>query len=70
MLGDPRSHGLWERSAPPPPAMPPLVGDVAVIGVGFTSLSAALPLAKAAPVSSCSRRRRSASAAPGTIAAW
>ncbi|NOG72294.1 FAD-dependent oxidoreductase [Roseicella sp. DB1501] len=47
MLGDPRSHGLWERSAPPPPATPPLVGDVAVIGVGFTSLSAALPLAKA-----------------------
>jgi glycine/D-amino acid oxidase-like deaminating enzyme len=51
MQGDPRSHGLWERSAPPPPpATAPLGRDaeaeVAVIGAGFTGLSAALHLAE------------------------
>ena len=51
MKGDPRSHGLWERSAPPAPATGALAGDVtadvAVIGGGFTGLSAALHLAEA-----------------------
>lgn len=50
MKNDPRSHGLWERSAPPAPATTPLAGDaeadVAVIGAGFTGLSAALHLAE------------------------
>lgn len=50
MKNDPRSHGLWERSAPPPPPTDPLAGDisvdVAVIGAGFTGLSAALHLAQ------------------------
>ncbi|MCB4820878.1 NAD(P)/FAD-dependent oxidoreductase [Roseicella aerolata] len=50
MQGDPRSHGLWERTAPPPPATVPLERDieaeVAVIGAGFTGLSAALHLAE------------------------
>ena len=50
MKHDSRSHGLWERSAPPPPATNPLNGDidveVAVIGAGFTGLSAALHLAQ------------------------
>ncbi|TCZ63302.1 NAD(P)/FAD-dependent oxidoreductase [Roseicella aquatilis] len=50
MQGDPRSHGLWERSAPPPPATAPLERDteaeVAIIGAGFTGLSAALHLAQ------------------------
>ncbi len=50
MKGDPRSHGLWEQSAPPPPATPPLdhdtAVDVAVVGAGFTGLSAALHLAQ------------------------
>ena len=50
MKNDPRSHGLWERSAPPPPATAALEGDiavdVAVIGAGFTGLSAALHLAQ------------------------
>ena len=50
MQGDPRSHGLWERSAPPPPATSPLAGeievDVAVVGAGFTGCSAALHLAE------------------------
>ena len=49
MRGDPRSHGLWERSAPPPPATAPLGRDteaeVAVVGAGFAGLSAALHLA-------------------------
>ena len=49
MQGDPRSHGLWERSAPPPPATAPLEHDaeaeVAVVGAGFAGLSAALHLA-------------------------
>jgi glycine/D-amino acid oxidase-like deaminating enzyme len=45
---DPRSHGLWEASAPPAPAThalaDELVVDVAVIGGGFTGCSAALHL--------------------------
>ena len=48
MQGDTRSHGLWERSAPPPPPTTTLVdsveADVAVIGAGYTGLSAALHL--------------------------
>ncbi len=50
MLNDPRSHGLWERTAPPAPVTRPLAGvvkaDVAVIGAGFTGCSAALHLAQ------------------------
>ncbi|UIJ33079.1 FAD-binding oxidoreductase (plasmid) [Cereibacter azotoformans] len=51
MLNDPRSHGLWEKTAPPMPAPPPLAGpaeaDVVVVGGGFTGISAALHLAEA-----------------------
>jgi len=47
---DPRSHGLWEASAPLPPPSQPLTGeisvDVAVVGAGFTGLSAALHAAQ------------------------
>jgi glycine/D-amino acid oxidase-like deaminating enzyme len=47
---DPRSHGLWERTAPPAPDTPALRGDatadVVVVGAGYTGLSAALHLAK------------------------
>ena len=50
MLDDPRSHGLWEESAPKAPATRPLAGeartDVAVIGAGYTGLSTALHLAE------------------------
>ena len=50
MRGDPRSHGLWERSAPPAPETGPLAGDieadVAIVGGGYTGLSAALHLAE------------------------
>ncbi|WP_426955609.1 NAD(P)/FAD-dependent oxidoreductase [Muricoccus radiodurans] len=50
MKDDPRSHGLWAHSAPPSPPTRPLEGDaradVAVIGGGFTGLSAALHLAE------------------------
>lgn len=50
MKNDPRSHGLWERTAPPPPSTRALVGDiaadVAIVGAGFTGLSAALHLAE------------------------
>jgi len=50
MNNDPRSHGLWERSAPSAPSTPSLAGevsaDVAIIGAGFTGLSAALHLAE------------------------
>lgn len=50
MRDDPRSHGLWERSAPPAPPTLPLEGrmavDVAIVGGGFTGLSAALHLAE------------------------
>ncbi|MBB5573898.1 MULTISPECIES: NAD(P)/FAD-dependent oxidoreductase [Rhizobium] len=51
MLNDPRSHGLWEKTAPPPPATEPLAGDVSadvvVVGGGYTGLSSALHLAEA-----------------------
>src|SRR4051812_35388142 len=50
MRNDPRSHGLWERSAPPAPPTgslsDQLVADVVVIGAGYTGLSAALHLAE------------------------
>jgi glycine/D-amino acid oxidase-like deaminating enzyme len=50
MLNDPRSHGLWERTAPPAPATGPLEGsvsaDVVIVGGGYTGLSAALHLAE------------------------
>lgn len=47
---DPRSHGLWARSAAPAPAAGALSGavdaDVIVVGAGFTGLAAALRLAE------------------------
>jgi glycine/D-amino acid oxidase-like deaminating enzyme len=50
MLNDPRSHGLWEKTAPPPPPTDKLIGDkvadVAIVGAGYTGLSAALHLAE------------------------
>src|ERR1700751_820229 len=50
MLNDRRSHGLWERTAPPPPKTEKLardiVVDVAIVGAGFTGLSTALHLAE------------------------
>ncbi|WP_237478800.1 NAD(P)/FAD-dependent oxidoreductase [Lichenibacterium dinghuense] len=50
MRGDPRSHGLWEGSAPPAPETGSLAGDVAadvaIVGGGYTGLSAALHLAE------------------------
>ncbi len=49
MLNDERSHGLWEKTAPPAPKTVRLQGDisvdVAIIGAGYTGLSAALHLA-------------------------
>jgi len=49
-LNDPRSHGLWEKSAPSAPATAALADhirvDVAVIGAGYTGLSAALHLSE------------------------
>jgi glycine/D-amino acid oxidase-like deaminating enzyme len=45
------SHGLWADTAHPPPALSPIEGEqstaVAVIGGGYTGLSAALHLAEA-----------------------
>ena len=50
MRGDPRSHGLWEASAPPAPQTSALTGqvevEVAIIGGGYTGCSAALHLAQ------------------------
>lgn len=50
MLNDPRSHGLWERTAPAAPASAELTdeiaADVVVIGAGYTGLSTALHLAE------------------------
>ncbi len=51
MLDNPRSHGLWEKTAPAPPATPRLEGSlsasVVIVGGGYTGLSAALHLAEA-----------------------
>lgn len=48
---DPRSHGLWARTAPAAPATTSLSGHqnaaVVVIGAGYTGLSTALHLAEA-----------------------
>jgi glycine/D-amino acid oxidase-like deaminating enzyme len=50
MKSDPRTHGLWDVSAPPISSLPKLEkrlsADVAVVGGGFTGLSAALHLAE------------------------
>jgi glycine/D-amino acid oxidase-like deaminating enzyme len=50
MNGDPLSHGLWEKTAPEAPSAPKLVVDadcdVAIVGAGFTGLSAALRAAE------------------------
>ncbi|KJF68257.1 NAD(P)/FAD-dependent oxidoreductase [Rhizobium nepotum] len=50
MYNDPHSHGLWEKTAPQPPATPALEGaavaDVVIVGGGFTGQSAALHLAE------------------------
>jgi glycine/D-amino acid oxidase-like deaminating enzyme len=50
MLDNPRSHGLWERTAPPAPETVALSGarraDVVVVGGGYTGVSAALHLAE------------------------
>ncbi|HEX4766928.1 MAG TPA: FAD-binding oxidoreductase [Lichenihabitans sp.] len=50
MTIDARSHGLWQSTAPAAPATAPLdrdiEADVAIIGAGFTGLSAALHLAE------------------------
>lgn len=47
---DPRSHGLWEASAPPAPTTSALTStlhaDAVVVGAGYTGLSAALYLAQ------------------------
>ncbi|MEZ2146401.1 FAD-binding oxidoreductase [Bradyrhizobium sp. DN5] len=49
MRGDPKSHGLWELTAPAPPYTGSLMGgaeaDVVVIGGGYTGLSSAIHLA-------------------------
>jgi len=51
MQNDPLTHGLWEMTAPPAPPTSPLAGqikaDIAVVGCGYTGLSAALRLAEA-----------------------
>lgn len=50
MLNNPRTHGLWETSAPPAPFTRALDegvrADVCIIGGGYTGNSAALHLAK------------------------
>ncbi|MQB40684.1 FAD-binding oxidoreductase [Rhizobium sp. ICMP 5592] len=51
MLNNPRSHGLWEKTAPAGPVTSALAGDltadVVIVGGGYTGLSAALHLTEA-----------------------
>jgi len=51
MLDNPRSHGLWEMTAPPPPSthrlQESISAQVVIVGGGYTGLSAALHLAEA-----------------------
>ena len=51
MLNDPRTHGLWEASAPPAPVTSSLAeaveADVVIVGGGYTGLSCALHLSEA-----------------------
>ncbi|MEB2845125.1 FAD-dependent oxidoreductase [Rhizobiales bacterium RZME27] len=51
MLDNPRSHGLWEKTAPAAPVTTRLEGletaDAVIVGGGYTGLSAALHLAEA-----------------------
>lgn len=50
MLNDPRSHGLWEMTAPDAPQTGQLTqhltADVVIVGAGYTGLSTALHLAE------------------------
>jgi hypothetical protein len=50
MLNDPRSHGLWEMTAPPAPETVAFSGkadaDVVIVGGGYTGFSTALHLAE------------------------
>lgn len=50
MLNDPRSHGLWEMTAPPAPETVSFSGrletEVVVVGGGYTGFSTALHLAE------------------------
>ena len=50
MLNDPRSHGLWEMTAPPAPETTVLSGkadaDAVIVGGGYTGFSTALHLAE------------------------
>ncbi len=51
MLNNPRSHGLWEATAPAAPATTALEGhvsaDIVIVGGGYTGMSCALHLAEA-----------------------
>jgi glycine/D-amino acid oxidase-like deaminating enzyme len=50
MYNDPKSHGLWEKTAPAAPHTSELTAnvttEVVIVGAGFTGLSAALHLAE------------------------
>lgn len=71
MLNDPRSHGLWENTAPEPPTTSPLDGamsaDVVIVGGGYTGLSSALHLAEAGSKVVLLEAKEIASAVPGAM---
>ncbi len=74
MLNDPRSHGLWEKTAPAAPKTTALQGDltadVVIVGGGFTGLSTALHLAEKARGPSCLKASRSDTAVRDAMSVW
>ena len=74
MLDNARSHGLWELTAPPAPETAELRGsikvDTAIVGGGYTGLSAALHLAEGGAYVALLEAVESVLAGPAGTSVW